>query len=167
MAGDRQNDRIERQVGVRDVGSDDAVGLQMLQVNLERFGGEQVRGDGVAAEGIEHQHIKLLRLLALEDETGIADDGFGSPEAIAQIGEVLAGGDVADGVDFIEAVDVSGFRKGGERSNAKSDDTDLQSRALLSTVQHLCDAGFRAVVGERLRDGAGDRDTAGRAGCRR
>ena len=40
---------------VGDMHRDDAVGIEVALVNLEGLLGQEVDGDGVAAEGVEHQ----------------------------------------------------------------------------------------------------------------
>ena len=64
--------REERELGgevevlVGDVEGEDAVGGQVLEVELERLGGEQVERDGVAGEGIDGEDVEALGLIGGE-----------------------------------------------------------------------------------------------------
>ena len=81
--GHRVDDRHEVDVAVGDVDDDHAVGLQVLQVDLEGFVGEQVDGRGVAVEGVEGQDVEVLRIAGgqflLEGETGVGEDDVDGP----------------------------------------------------------------------------------------
>ena len=59
---DAQHHGLQVQHPVRDIDGDHTVRIpEVLQVQTERLAGQQVSRDGVGAEGIENQHVELLR----------------------------------------------------------------------------------------------------------
>ena len=50
--------RRQVEIPVADVDGDDAAGRQVPPVNFERFTRQEVRGDRVAAEGVQHERSK-------------------------------------------------------------------------------------------------------------
>ena len=88
-------------------------GGQVLGVDLEGLAGEQMGGNGVAAEGVQHQDVELpLRRLALQREPAVAHanlDRRPAPAGVAQIGEILAVvGQLFDRrIDLVEAIAVA------------------------------------------------------------
>ena len=76
--GDRIDNRGQIDVAVGNVHDDHAVGIQVLQVNLKRFVGQQMDRRGIAGERVECQNVEVLWLAGgqflLEGETGVGQD---------------------------------------------------------------------------------------------
>ena len=60
VLGQSSHDRRQSQVPVGDMHRDYAVGGEMSPVDIKRLTGQQVRRNGVAAEGIDHDHVEFL-----------------------------------------------------------------------------------------------------------
>ena len=69
---DAFDDGHEVEVAVGDVEGDHAVGLHVAQVDLHRLAGDEVYGNGIAREGVDGQHVEILRRLALEAQARVA-----------------------------------------------------------------------------------------------
>src|ERR1039458_3096019 len=54
--------RRQIQKSIRDVKREDAVGLELAQVGLDRFAGQQMHRDGVATERIDGEYVEVLRV---------------------------------------------------------------------------------------------------------
>ena len=107
-------------------------------------------GDGVAAEGVEHEDVELLRLLAFERQPGVAEHDLDVAGAVGEEGEVLAGEAFDVGVDLVEAVRVAGLGVGGQRADAEADEADLRLAGRGNCVEREADAAAFAVVERRL-----------------
>src|ERR1041384_4651896 len=86
--------RPQVDVTIRNVHGEHAVGLQMLEVQLERFVGEQVRRDRAAGKGIDGQEVELLRRLSLQRQPRVAEKNVEICAGVPGIGkecEVLSG----------------------------------------------------------------------------
>ena len=66
MLGELEHDRGQIQVLIGNVDRNDAARPQVALVKLKTFMGQQVDGNGIAAECVEDQQIKLLRRFALK-----------------------------------------------------------------------------------------------------
>ena len=55
------DERRQVQVAVGDVESEDAAGVELLQIQLQRFARQQVDGNGVGAERVDHEHVESVR----------------------------------------------------------------------------------------------------------
>ena len=65
------NNGLQIEVVVRDVNREHAIGPEMSLVDLESFFGQQMHRDGITAEGVQCDEIKLLRRFLLQREPGI------------------------------------------------------------------------------------------------
>src|SRR5437660_9304858 len=121
MAGEIEHDRLEIEVMIGDMDGNNAVGLEMALVNVERFFGQQMDGNGIAAERIQGQQIELLRGLAYHRETRVAHGDFDLPSTPSEVSK--AGGSQAFDfrIDFIDAQVISGLAVGGESAGAEAD----------------------------------------------
>ena len=83
-------------------------GSEMLKINVESLLRQQMNRNRIAAEGVEHQHVELLRRLLqfpFQRQPGIAQhdlDRRASLAGVGQIGEVGLGQRANLGIDFVE-----------------------------------------------------------------
>ena len=78
--------QVEEAVG--DVHREHAVRLQVAEIEFEGLPGQQVDGHRVAGEGVDDQHVELLRFLAFELQAGVADDDVGPGLGVLEEAEV-------------------------------------------------------------------------------
>jgi len=128
----------------------DAVLVQMLQIDPETFVGQEVDGDGIAAERVDGQDIEALRLvefeLVLEDDTTVTfkySDVCAALVRISEEREPVSGPANNHGIEFVKAHVVgdsrlvgsgagrfrpvridAGVSVRGQRSDAEADDPD-------------------------------------------
>ena len=105
MLGGPGAHRHQVDVTIRDVHGEDAVGLQMLEVQLEGLVGQQVRRDRVAGERIDGQQVELLWRLSFQCQPGVAEQDVEIRAAASGAGQerelsIGNGDDVR--VDFIQ-----------------------------------------------------------------
>ena len=96
-----RNDGSQVEITIRDVEGDDASWLHVLAIDRQRFRSEQVHRDRVAGEGVDGEHVELLRRLAFERKTGIAQGSLNGRLAALQIAEILVGNGDDRGVDVV------------------------------------------------------------------
>ena len=82
------DDRNQVQEPVGDVEGDDAAGLHVPPVDAERFRRDEVHGDRVARERVDHQHVELLLRLALERQARVAQRELDGRVAVVKVREV-------------------------------------------------------------------------------
>ena len=122
-------DQVEEAIG--DMERDDAVGLQVAQIRLERLARDEVHRNRVAREGVDREHVEALRRLALERETRVTQRGLGARGAVAEKAE-LAARDLDDvRVDVVEAVAVARAPVRGDGARAQADHPDAHRMVLL------------------------------------
>ena len=66
LTGQIGDHRIQIDAFIGDMHGDQAVGLHVPRVEGERLPGQQVNRNGIAVEGIEDQHVKILRRFPLQ-----------------------------------------------------------------------------------------------------
>ena len=102
----------EIEVLVGDVEGEDAVGLEVAEVELDGLSGEQVQRDGVAGEGVDGEDVEVLRVVCCElggeRGAGVAGDDGDLGDGVADVGEEVAGDGLDLGVDLVEADAVVG-----------------------------------------------------------
>ena len=78
VLGQPVDDRGQIEIAVRNVHRQGAAGGQMTEKDVERFLGQQMVRNRIAAEGVEHQHVERLRLgqFALQRQPRIAQHQF-------------------------------------------------------------------------------------------
>src|ERR1700730_4732200 len=102
----------------------DAVWSQMTQINNERLASEQMNGNGVAGESVEHEHIEVLRRgLPFPRQTCIARHHFDFVPPSFQKMKLGASNTFHVFVDFVEPKRVARTGIGGNRADAEPDDT--------------------------------------------
>ena len=67
---------------------DDAAGFHVLRVQGERFGRDQVHGDGIARKRVDREDIEIGRRLALERQARVAERRLDVRFAFGEVGEV-------------------------------------------------------------------------------
>jgi hypothetical protein len=77
---------VEMEVG--NVANDQAAGGEFALIEGEGFAGDEVDGDGVGAEGVEHDEIEGAGGSGGESETGITGDDAEIRRGIAQKREI-------------------------------------------------------------------------------
>src|SRR6266851_4869210 len=158
-----QKDWLKIEVGIRDVGRDNSVWPNLGQIQLKCLLGEQVNGNGVAAECVECQQIKMVRgtflQFALNGETAIAGDDIGFRRRRCQVGEVVLVRCDADyiRIDLIKAKVVARLRVCGQRSNTQADYSNSKGPRLRFPLR-----GARAQGRYRLSDAARHAEVARR-----
>ena len=126
----------------------DAVRLEVKRVEVKGLAGQEMRGNGVAAEGIEHQQVKSLGRLPLEGEPRIPQHHFGLAPAPRQAGEAGVGNALHLRVDLVKAEAVAGPGIARQRADAQSDRADaaLPGR---QGAHRPADAALLAVIQRR------------------
>ena len=102
----------------------------MSQVNFKCFQRQKVHWNGISAEGVNHQNVKIMFFVlvqfAFEGETPVAWNHLNPGQRIAQIAEVFpVTRDLNDiRIDFIETKNVSRPAVCSNRADAQPDDAD-------------------------------------------
>jgi len=122
--GENRDGRFEIDVAVGDVEGEDSARREMAAVELEGFAGEQVDGDGVAREGVDDEHVEVLRRFMGQGVAGVSDDDIDLGAGVADIGEDVAGNGDHGGIDVVEGDVVAGAAVSGDGSGAEADDAD-------------------------------------------
>src|SRR6266566_9804020 len=128
----------------------------MVKVELKSLDGQQVDGNGIARESIHGQEIKMLRWLAFQRQTRVAQFNRNVRSRIPQKTEVLLCEVHNQGVDIVESVVVPRPPVRRDGTHAEANDTDAQRAARTQGPERYANSGIRGVVGSRLirRDGA-------------
>ena len=121
------DDGFEVEVAVGDVDGDDPTWAQVLTVRGESLEREQVHGDGVAAEGVEDDHVVVLRWQFLERQAGVAHAKLDFCWALTQVMEGALGQTDDVIVNLVEVKLVPLAPPSGERAGAEADGRDLAS----------------------------------------
>jgi len=85
-----------------------------------------VHRDRVAREGVDREHVELLRGLALQHEAGVAERRLDRRVAVGEVGEVAVRDPDHRRIDVVEAVHVVLRAPGGDRAGAEADHADLE-----------------------------------------
>jgi len=112
-------------------------------VNLKSIKREQMHRHGVAAEGIEQQHIEVLRRFALQIQPRIAHDDLQLATArfeVRQVSEVFAGDGNDVGIDVVKPEGLAFLPIRRHGGGAHADDADLCIRPLAQAFQGPADA---------------------------
>ena len=127
--------------------------VELAKVELECLLGEQVRGNRIAAEGVEHDHVETpVRQLAQRRSARLLER-FRLALRIANEVEVarLGSGPNDGGIDFEKRVMLSGQTVGGQAARAEADEPDsqvgLDPRPLL---KNLGDGAGSTVIDQRF-----------------
>ncbi|MNS13933.1 hypothetical protein D3C72_455370 [compost metagenome] len=123
--GDRRHGDFE--VAVGQVQNDHAVGLQQVQVALNGFDRQQMRGHGVRREGVDDQQVVGAGRLLRHGQTSVAQNGAnGSVGAVRDIGEPgrVARHAVHHGIDLEKGQFVLGAFIGRHGARALTHDAD-------------------------------------------
>lgn len=67
------DDRCEIQIAVRDMHSQDPVGLQVFPIEAKRLRCEEMNRNGIAGEGIDHKDVEALRNLLFERKASVTE----------------------------------------------------------------------------------------------
>src|ERR1700686_1693596 len=96
--------QVEKTIG--QVEGNDTAGLHVLDVNSQRFIGQQMNGYRIARKGVDGKQIEPLRRLALQVQPRVAERRLDGRVAVPEIGEVAIGDDYHRRIDVVEAVDI-------------------------------------------------------------
>ena len=161
---------------------EDPARLQVLEIEIKRFSGHQVHGNGVAAEGIDDQNVEGIASgffeFLLEREPRVSLNDLDRSHAVRDEGEVASiAGDLDDrGINLVEteAVGLATIRRQGAHSQTHNADVERSShRALHQRDANTgCQAEIRCrpsskVVGQELnpmQGGSVDQASAHRVG---
>ena len=130
VLGEIGHHRLQGEIAVREMEREEAAHLEHVEIETQGLAREQVHGDGVGAEGIDHDQIVVLPgpLLPhrLHTDAGVAHlhaHGDAAGGRIRQVGEVSAvEGDVAnERIDLVEGDGVAGPRVRRQRTRAEAD----------------------------------------------
>src|SRR2546423_14459392 len=86
LARDARHHRDQVEEAVRDVEGDDAVGLHMPEIDPERLARDEMHRDRVAREGVDREHVEVLRRLAPEGQARVDERDIDGPRAGAEVG---------------------------------------------------------------------------------
>ena len=138
----------EVEVLAGDVNGEDSAGLKMAAIEGDCLRCEQMDWNGVAGEGVEHQHIVRRRgFVASDREAGVSEYDVDRRLRVAQIGEEGTGEAFDEGIDFVEGDVVSGLAVGGEGAGAETDDADATRPVVTAKIEGEADTGVVGVVG--------------------
>src|SRR5256884_9882195 len=122
----------------------------MVKVELKSLDGQQVDGNGIARESIHGHEIKMLRWLAFQRQTRVAQFNRNVRSRIPQKTEVLLCEVHNQGVDIVESVVVPRPPVRRDGTHAEANDTDAQRAARTQGPERYANSGIRGVVGSRL-----------------
>src|SRR5580700_5684862 len=119
----------------------DPVWSQMTQIESEGLASQQMQGNGVAGEGVQHEHVEVLGLgLAFQRQPRVAMDNFNPASTSLEKMKLGASNAFHVFVDFIELERISLTGIGGKCANAESDDTHSARLVNLGLRQHPADS---------------------------
>src|SRR6266699_3906556 len=101
----------------------------MATVELKSLDGQQVDGNGISAESIHRQEIQMLRWLAFQGQTRVAQFNGDVRFRIPQKTEVLLCEVHNQGVNIVESVVVPRPAVCRDGTDAEANDTDAQGAA--------------------------------------
>ena len=93
-----------------------------------------MHGHRIAAKGVQHQEVEVLRRLAFERQPRIAHHDVDRRAAIPRIAKIekVRLGHIAHGrIDFIKRKVVAGPRETGQRADPQADHAHAQRRSAL------------------------------------
>ena len=146
------DDRAEIEIIVADVDRDGAILAHVAKVNLHRLAGEQMGRHRVSAEGIQHQHIELLRRFIFQRKPRVTGNHLDLGSTVGQKREVIFRKFDHCGIYLIEPIIVGGASVDGDRASAHSDRADVLRAAAMfvEPAQGVSDAAGLVIVGRRL-----------------
>ncbi len=101
----------------------------MVNVQRERFPGQQVHRNGVAGKRIDSEDIKVLRLLPLQRESCIAHHNVRFCRRIAKVSERRGCQFANERIDIVKAIVVGRFPVSSNGPGAQPDHADACGRA--------------------------------------
>ena len=124
----------------------------MAEVNGEGLAGEQVRGHGVAAEGVHDQEIEVLGWLAFQREAAVAHDELDLSVARSEVAEGFLGELLHGGINLVDAQVIAGFAVGGDGADAETEEADALVLLAWKRSQGEAESAARTEIrGERAR----------------
>src|SRR5580704_4982927 len=121
----------------------------MPEVNRKGLFGEQVHGYRVTGEGIDRQHVELLRGFAFQRKARVAQNDFGLCWTLLQEREPAVC-DLDDlRIDFVKSERVARFSVSRKRSRSQSDHA-YAFRPVATKSQSQANAGTSSVVRRRV-----------------
>src|SRR5438132_5156162 len=150
--------RLEIQITIGDVQSNNAIVAELFEIELDRFAGEQVNGDGIGIKGIHDDQLKLpvFRQLDLKASVAQYDKAFGRAvahvsEIVPEISKVCPGDLLNRAVDIEEDKSLAGFTIARQGPGTQADGGDLFFRfGSAEFSEDLSDGPGAVVVSERL-----------------
>src|SRR5260370_41424005 len=98
----------------------DAVRLQVAEVDRECFLREQMNGNGVSGEGIDGQQIEILAGFAFQRKPAVADNNFDLGAGIPQKGELGLRDPYDQVIDLVKAIIVAWFAVNRQSAGAEA-----------------------------------------------
>jgi hypothetical protein len=91
LVGDAFDHGHEVEIAIGHVERNHAVGLHVLEVDLDCFARDEVHGNRVAREGVDREHVEVLRRLALERQARVAERQLDGRVGVLEVAEVALG----------------------------------------------------------------------------
>ncbi len=138
---------------VADVEQEHAVRPQMPAIDGDRLAREKMQRDGVAGEGVDHEHAEGVRLLSFEHEARVAQRDGDVRAAVGEVGELRLREIDHLRIDLVEPECVAALSVRGQRARAQSHEAHgerLSLRKLALPPDRKGHAGCRTVIGERF-----------------
>ena len=162
----RFHHQVEIEIAVGHVDRQAAAAAQACEIKLKSLAREQVDGDGVVGESVEHHGVEGVGRLGGEAQAAIAVDHVGGSGGVRQEVEVMRCRVDHRRVDFVEAEEVAGAPVGGESAGAEADDGDA-AVGNPERGQQPPDARLEPVIGGGRMRGSRARGTRCRYGASR
>ena len=123
------------------------VGLDVLEVHAHGLARDQVHGYRVAGEGVDDQHVVLLRGFALHGEARIAEHGIDPGLAVGNEFEITAGNLDHLRIDFVKTHGVAGAPVTRHGAGAQPHHADPDRAAVLKIFDRAPRAAGLGVIG--------------------
>ena len=132
---------------IGDVKGEDAARCEMPLVESDGLGGEQMQGNGVAGEGIDHQHIEFLWGVGGKGGARVPFHDVDMSSGVAQVGEEVSRDGSHRRIDLIKADAIAGTAIGSDGSHAQADDANVACAIETAVAQGETYTGILGVVG--------------------